>query len=163
MPFRIIKNSNIKAADTEKLHLVSGFDLEKTKVSELLENFNTDHGYAVCNINDEPLQDDSTFGTGTKIKIGGNGKELGVNDGVEYYWVAEYNVVIYGDTTGDGKINAIDALALIKHLNNAIPFTNEIFTEAGSIVCEEGAEPTAVDALAIIKHANRKQLISQTK
>lgn len=164
MPFKMIKNTNVKTKDIENLHIVSGFDLEKTKVSELLENFNTTKGYAVCNIADETLEDDAIFGTGAKVKIGGNGDALvEYQDGSKLYWVAEYNVVIYGDTTGDGKINAIDALALIKHLNDAIPFTNEIFTEAGRIVCEEGTEPTAVDALAIIKHANRKQLISQTK
>lgn len=168
MPFKMIKNTNMKALDivneTESLHIVTGFDLEKTKVSELLENFNTDNGVEVCNNKDEILENDAVFGTGTKVKIGGNGNELiESSDGSKRYWVAEYNVVIYGDTTGDGKINAIDALALIKHLNDAIPFTSEVFIEAGRIVCEDGAEPTAVDALAIIKHANKKQLISQTK
>lgn len=165
MPFKMIKNTNVKATDRENLHIVSGFDLGKTKVSELLENFNTDNGFKVCNSNNEVLEDDAIFGTGTKINLGGDGNTVQTEfpDGSKSYWAAEFNVVIYGDTTGDGKINAIDALALIKHLNEAIPFTSEVFIEAGSIVCEEGAEPTAVDALAIIKHANKKQLISQTK
>ncbi len=82
------------------------------------------------------------------------------DEGVHHY-AAEFDVVIYGDTTGDGKINAVDALALIKHLNGAIPFTSDVFIEAGRIVCEDGSDPTAVDALAIIKHANQKQLISK--
>lgn len=155
MPFKMIKNENIKAKDIGNIHIVSGFDLEKAKVSELLENFDTTYEYRVRNIAGETLENDAVFGTGTKIEMGGNW-------GTENY-AAEYNVVIYGDTTGDGKINAIDALALIKHLNGAIPFESEIFTEAGRIVCEDGAQPTAVDALAIIKHANKKQLISQTK
>lgn len=161
----MIKNSNIKAIDRENLHIVTGFDLSNIKVSELLENFNTDNGFEVCNNKDEILGNDSIFGTGTKIKIGGLGNNIIMADqnGNKVDWVGEFNVVIYGDTTGDGKINAIDALALIKHLNDAIPFTSEVFTEAGSIVCEDGAKPTVVDALAIIKHANKKQLISQTK
>lgn len=167
MPFKMIKNTNLKAIELGHLylHLVTGFDLEKTKVSDLLENFNTDKGFEVCNNKGEILEPDDIFGTGTKIKIGGDGNSVQAEnpDGSKIYWAAEYNVVIYGDTTGDGKINAIDALALIKHLNGIIPFTSEVFTEAGSIVCEDGTEPTAVDALAIIKHANRKQLISQTK
>ena len=165
LPFRMIKNSNLKCIDRESLHMITGFDLEKQKVSELLENFNTNKGFQVCNVNNEILENEDTFSTGTKIKIGGNGSDLiGSNlDGSKRYWMAEYNVVMYGDTTGDGKINAIDALALIKHLNGAIPFTSEVFIEAGRIVCEDGAEPTAVDALAIIRHANKKELISQTK
>lgn len=165
MPFKMIKNTNVKAIDRENSHMVTGFDTEKIKVSELLENFNTDKGFEVCDAKDEILENNTIFGTGAKIKIGGNGTKALVeySDGSKRYWIAEFNIVIYGDTTGDGKINAIDALALIKHLNGAIPFTSEVFTEAGRIVCGEESEPTAVDALAIIKHANKKQLISQTK
>lgn len=164
MPFKMIKNTNVKAIDRESLHIVTGFDVKKIKVSELLENFNIDNGFEVCSIKDEILENDAIFGTGTKVKIGGDGNSQAQRpDGSERYWAAEFDVVIYGDTTGDGKINAIDALALIKHLNEAIPFTSEVFTEAGSIVCEDGEEPTAVDALAIIKHANGKYQISQTK
>lgn len=165
MPFKMLKNTNMKAIDRESLHIVTGFDTEKIKVSELLENFNTDKGFEVCNAKDEILENNTIFGTGAKIKIGGNGTNALVeySDGSKRYWIAEFNIVIYGDTTGDGKINAIDALALIKHLNGAIPFTSEVFIESGRIVCGEESEPTAVDALAIIKHANKKQLISQTK
>lgn len=165
MPFKMFKNTNISVKDIESMHLVFGFDSDNVLVSKLLENFNTDNGVEVCNNKGEVLGSEDKFGTGTKVKLGGDGNKVQTEhpDGSEEYWAAEYNVVIYGDTTGDGKINAVDALALIKHLNDAIPFTSEVFAEAGSIVCEEGAEPTAVDALAIIKHANGKQLISQTK
>ena len=75
VPFKMFKNDNLVALDRNDLHLVAGFDIENTKVSELVKNFNIDNGYSVCNIADETLEDNATFGTGTKIKIGGNGKE----------------------------------------------------------------------------------------
>lgn len=153
MPSRMIKNSNLKAIDRNELHIVAGFNLEELTVNKILKHFNSDFGIEVYNGKNEKIENDSVVGTGTKVKV----EEY--NQG----WVAEYNVVVYGDTTGDGKINAIDALALIKHLNNSIPFTNAAYKEAGSIVCKEGEEPTVVDALAIIKHANGKQTISQVK
>ena len=163
IPFKMIKSENIKAIDRAKSHIVTGFDLEKNKVRNLVENFNTEKEYEVYNSKNEVLGNDDMFSTGTKLKIGLFKNSFESIDGTEKNYLAEYNVVVYGDTTGDGKINAIDALALIKHLNGIIPFENEVFTEAGRIVCEEGAEPTAVDALAIIKHANKKISISQIK
>ncbi len=164
IPFKMIKNTNVKAIDRTGLHIVTGFHSKNIKVSELLENFNTDKGFEVCNSKDEILENDAIIGTGTKIKIGGNGRVQGsYPDGSERYWLAEFNVVIYGDTTGDGKINAIDALAVIKDINNKIPFTNEIYRTAGKVYSDVEDELSAIDALAIIKYTNGKYEINQSK
>lgn len=160
IPFKMIKNTNVQAIDRENLHIVTGFELENMKVSELLKSFNTDRGFEVCNNKDEILEDDSIFSTGTKVKIGENNI---LKDPSGRHWVAEFNVVIYGDTTGDGKINAIDALALIKDINKKITFSSEIYREAGRIISKSSENPTAVDALAIIKHSNGKYEINQSK
>lgn len=164
IPFKMIKDTNLKAIDREEFHIVTGFNATNLKVSDLLESFNTSKGCKVCNRKDEALENDAIVGTGTKIKLGGDGNNsLGEENGNEYYWMGEYNVVIYGDTTGDGKINAIDALAVIKDINNKIPFANEIYKTAGKVHSNVEDELTAIDALAIIKSINGKYEINQSK
>lgn len=92
-----------------------------------------------------------------------------VGTGAKIYAVDESHeeelgsLIIYGDTTGDGAIDAVDALALIKHINNKILFTDSAFEKAGRILTISDKKPTAVDALAIIKHANGKYVINQNK
>ena len=88
----------------------------------------------------------TNYVTGTKIKI---------KDG------EEFKVVIYGDITGDGEIEPVDALTLIKSINEKIKYKGEEFKEAGKIISKDS--PTAVDALAIIKHLNGKYTIKQSK
>lgn len=165
IPVKMIKNTNVKAIDKEEYHIVTGFNAKNLKVSELLENFHTNKGFEVCNPKDEVLESDAIVGTGTKIKLGGDGTKLWEEaDGTNRrYWIGEYNVVIYGDTTGDGKINAIDALAVIKDINNKIPFANEIYRTAGKVYSDVEDDLSAIDALAIIKSINGKYEINQSK
>ena len=113
-------------------------------------------------INDNELNDDAKVGTGTKLVINSN-----INQNPNYVggiFQEEYflDVVYYGDVDGDGTITAIDALAVIKNKTGEIPFTNEIYEEAGRVLSEEGT-PNAIDALAIIKHATGKILIDQER
>ena len=76
----------------------------------------------------------------------------------------EYVVVVYGDTTGDGLITPVDALAIIKNRNEKVLFTSEFYNEAGRILTENKEEtPSALDALAVIKHLNGKYTINQSK
>ena len=69
----------------------------------------------------------------------------------------------YGDVNGDAEIDAVDALALIKHINHKIPFSFPISEKAGKVYTDGESKPTAVDALAIVKHANGKYKINQYK
>jgi len=100
--------------------------------------------------NGNELSEDSLLGTGSQIDI--------LNDKNEV--INSYVVIIYGDTTGDGKINAIDALAIVKNKSGKIPFESKVFTKAGMILSDSEI-PTAIDALAIIKHKNGKYQIEQ--
>ena len=56
------------------------------------------------------------IGTGTKITIDGKG---------------EYTAILYGDCNGDGKINSLDALAIVKNNLGKVTFKADIFEEAG--------------------------------
>lgn len=156
LPVRLIVNQDLKVSKLEQNNTIAGFEQENIKVNDLIKDFNNDFEINVYNINGENLTSNDIIGTGASIKIGENSQE-------ENSCIGEYNVIIYGDTTGDGKINAIDALALIKDINNKITFSNEIYKEAGRIITKSPENPTAIDALAIIKHSNGKYKISQSK
>ena len=159
LPMKIVKNSELKVSNLEKKDaIISGFSNQSLTVNNLLQEFESDTKN-IYDINGQELTEDIQVGTGTIVKID---EKYGQNEKVDGT-IAEYNVVLYGDVTGDGKINAVDSLALIKDINNKISLTSEVYREAGRIVSDSSTNPTAVDALAIIKSANGKYEINQVK
>lgn len=161
LPIKVVVDSKIKVSSIDNKKMISGFDTKNMKLSLVTPVFNS--GLTVeAYKNDIEIPDDGMIGTGCKIKI--DEKTAGeVPDESLAGNIGEYDVVLYGDTTGDGKINAVDALALIKDINNKIKFTSEVYRQAGRIVSSNDQNPTAVDALAIIKAANGKYEINQNK
>lgn len=147
--------------DIEDEHMISGFDVSDLRVSTIKQQFNSNLSIDFYNKNGEKLNDNQLIATGCKIKIDEKTTEE-VSEELSGI-IGEYTVIIYGDTTGDGKINALNALALIKDINNKIPFTSEAYRQAGRIVSSNDQKPTAVDALAIVKAANGKYAINQHK
>ena len=162
LPVNISESNNgIRKYSLEYGPIISGFDISNTAISNIKQQLTSNLKIDVYNTNDEKIEDDKLLATGYKLKIDEKTTEEVPEElaGV----IGEYTSVIYGDTTGDGKINAIDALALIKDINNKIPFTSEVYRQAGRIVSTNDQNPTAVDALAIIKAANGKYVINQNK
>ena len=142
--------------------IICGFDISDLTISNIKQQLKSNLRVDVYNTKGEKLDDNSLLATGYTTKIDERTEE---EVPAEYLTgnIGEYTVILYGDTTGDGKINAIDALALIKDINNIIPFTSEVYREAGRIISANGQGPTAIDALAIIKAANGKFEINQNK
>lgn len=159
LPMKVIKNLDLKVSNSENKAIISGFSNQNLTVNKLLEEFKS-NTKKIYDINGKELTGDTPIGTGAVIKIDENDKQKSeIENGI----IAEYNVVLYGDVTGDGKINAVDALALIKDINNKISLPNEIYREAGRIISDNSQKPSAVDVLAIIKSANGKYEINQVK
>lgn len=133
--------------------MISGIS-NNTNVQNFMKqnNFNNAYQAKIFDKNNNEITGESLLGTGSTVKLYEDGKV-----------VKEYVVVIYGDTTGDGKITAVDALAVIKHINNKILFTKEAYSEAGRVRSTSGNSLTSVDALAIIKGVNGKFTINQDK
>ena len=132
--------------------MISGIN-EKTTIGELLSTNNFTSDYTIKAYQKDSIVTTGNVTTGTIIKIF-NGSEK----------VKEYTVVIYGDTTGDGKIESIDALAIVKNNLNKFKFSNEVYLEAGRVMKNKrgtNAIPNAVDALACIKHKLGLSTISQ--
>lgn len=142
--------------------IICGFDISDLTISNIKQQLKSNLKVDVYNTKGEKLDDNSLLATGYTLRIDARTEE---EVPVEYLTgnIGEYTAIIYGDTTGDGKINAIDALALIKDINNIIPFTSEVYRQAGRVISANGQGPTAIDALAIIKAANGKFEINQNK
>lgn len=173
LPIQFTSDNSLKFLNYDDNRFIYGFDDKKMKVSELVSKFNNGLVVLVFNQNGQKLTDNDYVGTGMTIKIGLKNKDEITDEEAEELAgdIGEYTVLLYGDTTGDGRINAIDALALIKDINNKIPFTNEVYRQAGKVVSfanistsdPKRIEATAVDALAIIKYVNGKYDINQEK
>ncbi len=160
LPIKVIVGDNIKTYNLDKTQqVISGFYISKNGLSknEVIKNFNTtiieEYGAKFFNQNANELVNDN-IGTGSIMKIG-------YYPGVES--TQEYTILVYGDTNGDGLITPVDALAIIKDINNKIPFTNEIYRTAGKVYSDAEQELSAIDALAIIKYTNGKYEINQSK
>ena len=62
----------------------------------------------------------------------------------------EYKILIYGDLSGDGKINSMDLLVLQRHILE-IQKLEGIFMKAGNIN-KNGKNPSSLDSLIIQRH-----------
>ena len=158
--------TDITCIDGEDFDLLSGLTLTENKVTlqDLLDLDAFDDDITVkayrmdtSTLIHEEVEIEATegLGTGSIIKLY-KGEEL----------VRELDVIVYGDTNGDGEITAVDALTLVRAINNKLPL-NTVW----SIIQWSAAQvftghqdvhgPSAIDALAIIKHLNGKYEISQ--
>lgn len=145
--------SKLKEKDINNVSIISGISLN-TNILDFINqnNFNYEYSIKLSDKNNQDVSINSMVATGTNVR-------LLKNNQIE----KEYKVVIYGDTTGDGKITAVDALAVIKHINNKILLPSEAHIEAGRVRPTSGVNLSAVDALAIIKTVNGKNIINQNK
>ena len=170
LPIQFTKDTPLKFININNIKTVYGFDASKMKLSDFILRFNNNLAVTVYNKNGQKLSDNDYVGTGMTLKIGFKNKNEITDEDAEDLAgdIGEYTIMLYGDTTGDGKINAIDALALIKDINNKILLENEVYRQAGKVVSyanKVSVDPTetkatAVDALGIIKAANGKYEIN---
>ena len=150
-------NEEVKKDILGSKETISGFEVtqEGIKVSEVTKSFTDNVKTVVYDKNYKEIDESEIVGTGYTVE---NFYDI------EDFANQEYTVVIYGDTTGDGLITPVDALAIIKNRNEKVLFTSEFYNEAGRILTENKEEtPTALDALAVIKHLNGKYTINQSK
>ena len=88
------------------------------------------------------------IGTGTVVTV------LDENDEV----VETYTIVIFGDISGDGKINAVDALMALKAASGTLELS-EIKQMAGNV--DGNANVSSIDALEILHCSTGKKNINQ--
>lgn len=127
---------------------ISGIEYDNNKVSDIKEKIKTDLEIEVVNYKNEILQEKDPVGTGSKILVKEDGKVL-----------RKYQIIIYGDANGDGKINSVDLLVIQRHILEIEPL-EDIFRKASNIN-KNGKKPTSIDLLLIQRHILDLQLIEQ--
>ena len=127
---------------------ISGLENKNNTVDKLLQKIKTNYQIEVINSNGEKIEGNSLIGTGTIIRILDNTQT-----------VMQYNVVMYGDVNGDGKINSVDLLVLQRHILEIQKFGG-VFLEAGNIR-KNGKNPSSIDCLLIQRHILGLQDIEQ--
>ena len=127
---------------------VSGIDYNKNTVGDIKNNIISNLEIVIVNSNNEILSDDVIIGTGNKIQVKEDGKIL-----------KEYQIIVYGDVNGDGKINSVDLLVLQRHILE-IETLDDIYQKSANIR-KNGNKPSSVDLLLIQRHILGLQIIKQ--
>ena len=91
----------------------------------------------------------SQVGTGSTLKCFDSNGDV----------VIEYNFILYGDVSGDGKINSVDLLVLQRHILQ-LELLDGLKLKAGNID-KNGKNPTSRDLLLIQRHILGFKLIEQ--
>ena len=123
---------------------ISGIEEENRVVEKMLENIFVSEKYRVQIVDkaENLLQNQDLVGTGAKVQIYSNIDNSTL--------VAEYQILIYGDVDGNGKINSVDLLKLQRHILE-IEELDFLSQKAGNIN-KNGKKPTSVDLLLIQRH-----------
>ena len=127
---------------------ITGLENKNNTVDSLLSKIQTNYTVEIYNKNGEKISGSSFSGTGGTVKI--------LNNNI---LIAEYTLIMYGDTNGDGKINSIDLLVLQRHILEIEKLEN-VYVKAGN-VRKNGKNPSSVDCLLIQRHILGLQNIEQ--
>ena len=127
---------------------ISGLDYKNNTVKNIKELITTKYEIKIYNSKNEELKDTDLIGTGSKIQIIKDNNIL-----------QEYQIILYGDVNGDGKINSVDLLVLQRHILEIEKFDG-IFLKAGNIN-KNGKKPSSVDLLLIQRHILNLKIIEQ--
>ena len=127
---------------------VSGIDYTQNTVGDIKNNIISNLEIVIVNSNNEILSDDAIIGTGNKIQVKEDGKIL-----------KEYQIILYGDVNGDGKINSVDLLVLQRHILE-IETLDDIYQKSANIR-KNGNKPSSIDLLLIQRHILGLQIIKQ--
>ena len=127
---------------------VSGIDYTQNTVGDIKNNIISNLEIVIVNSNNEILSDDAIIGTGNKIQVKEDGKIL-----------KEYQIIVYGDVNGDGKINSVDLLVLQRHILE-IETLGDIYQKSANIR-KNANKPSSVDLLLIQRHILGLQIIKQ--
>lgn len=128
---------------------ITGWDTKNNSANKIKEMINTVYRIEIYNNKDELLSDDQLVGTGSKIRL------IDENGIIKM----EYEIIIYGDVNGDGKINALDLLVLQRHIIE-LQKLNGVYIKAGNIN-KNGKNPSAFDLLLIQRHILELKFIEQ--
>ena len=146
-----LNNNEIKFDDSLKVNEneISGLNIKENNVSKIKNLINTNYFIQIYDYNGQKLSDEDYVGTGCTIRV------IDENNIIKM----EYQIIVYGDVNGDGKINSTDLLVLQRHILE-IEKLQGIFIKAGNIK-KNGKNPSSLDSLLIQRHILELKLIDQ--
>jgi len=142
---RVQFDSTLKVEGNE----ITGIDTNNTTVGNLKQKISTTYTLRIYDYTGKELVDTQSIGTGSTIKL------VDENGIVKM----KYYIIIYGDVSGDGKINSTDLLVLQRHILE-IQMLESLSKKAGNI-SKNGKNPSSVDSLLIQRHILEFQFIEQ--
>ena len=125
---------------TVSQNYISGWNYRNMRVSSLVSKMNTNFNIQMYNFNGQRLSANDRMGSGSKIRL--------IDDAGAVR--AQYEVVLYGDVNGDGNIDSIDLLILLRHVLE-IETIGGVFYRAGNTL-KNGMAPSSVDLMVLIRH-----------
>ena len=131
-----------------KANEIYGIDYKNNTVNNIKQLIKTNYDIKIYNFKEEELNETDLVGTGCKIKIYKDNNLL-----------REYQIILYGDVNGDGKINSVDLLVLQRHILEIEKFDG-LFLKAGNIN-KNDKNPSSVDLLLIQRHILNLKIIEQ--
>ncbi len=140
----VISSSTYKTDNTYLWNITYG-----TSVSTIVNKLKTYNSAASITVNDKnnKVKTSGTIGTGDKVII---------NTGSE---TKTLSIVIYGDTSGDGKISGIDLLNMQKHILGVVKLSGPYLKSADT---SKDGKISGIDLLNMQKHILGKLVISQS-
>ena len=127
---------------------ITGLENKNNTVDSFVQKIKTNYKIEVYNSSGAKIEGSSLVGTGCVVKLLEDSQVI-----------MQYEVIMYGDVNGDGKINSIDLLVLQRHILEIKKFDG-VFIKAGN-VRKNGKNPSSVDCLLIQRHILGLQPISQ--
>lgn len=159
----LVESNNYEIREKDGEVYLLNLDSNANKAKEISANLSfpewfsgsyyEDADYVFLNAKYQTLGDEELVGTNSFLAL-----EKEINQAIVG------KVLLYGDVNGDGKINAIDSLAVVKNKTEKVLFEDEIYIEAGRVTentRKNNLVPSAVDALAISKSKLGKYEIEQ--
>lgn len=128
--------SSSKYQIDEKQFIITG--VTNLNVTELKKGFSVENG-SMKFTDAKGTELKTTVGTGSQIRVYNTKKEL----------EQTYTIIIYGDTNGDGKVNALDLLRVQKDILNISKLTGSYQKAADT---SKDGKVNALDLLQIQKH-----------
>ncbi len=127
---------------------ITGLENKNNTADKIINKIQTNYTVEIYNKEGKKLTGNDLVGTGGIIKILEND-----------LLIAEYEIILYGDANGDGKINSVDLLVIQRHILE-IQKLQSVYLKAGN-VRKNNKNPSSVDCLLIQRHILGLQNLEQ--
>ena len=127
---------------------ITGLENKNNTADKIINKIQTNYAVEIYNKEGKKLTGNDLVGTGGIIKILEND-----------LLIAEYEIILYGDANGDGKINSVDLLVIQRHILE-IQKLQSVYLKAGN-VRKNNKNPSSVDCLLIQRHILGLQNLEQ--